>query len=245
MKALKPASTLEIAAAALREAVRAIKEGTLLGSEEDLLARLKVSRATLRQAARLLEREGWLTVKRGINGGYFAARPNLRNIESTVGAYLEMVDADVEETTVIGSALWVEALKKAARLKSPEAREVARTLRDKVVALRHNSSFDDVLRTEMSMRNAIFNLINSRYIELIFQINIIFAKSHFPTRPGDFDNAVEHEAFVKAWRHAKLLEMAAIDDGDEDLAMLAARHSRNLWHDRLWHLRQTEQPELP
>jgi len=51
--------------------VLAAKEGALIGSEESLIADLGVSRSTLRQAARLLEREGLLRVKRGINGGYY------------------------------------------------------------------------------------------------------------------------------------------------------------------------------
>ena len=74
-----------------------------MGSEETLIAKLGVSRATVRQAARLLEREGFPRVRRGINGGYFAARPDVRTIEKAVSSYLEMVHTKPEDITVIAS----------------------------------------------------------------------------------------------------------------------------------------------
>lgn len=87
----KPKSALDEAASRLRSIALTAKEGGLVGSEETLIAKLGVSRATVRQAARLLEREGFLRVRRGINGGYFAARPDVRTIEKAVSSYLEMV----------------------------------------------------------------------------------------------------------------------------------------------------------
>jgi len=45
------------AAHALREDILAREDGELLGSEDELMERLGVSRPTLRQAARLLEHE--------------------------------------------------------------------------------------------------------------------------------------------------------------------------------------------
>ena len=50
-------------------------EGTLLGSEEDMLSRHKVSRPTFRQAAALVAQEQLLTIRRGVGGGYFVTRP--------------------------------------------------------------------------------------------------------------------------------------------------------------------------
>src|SRR3569623_1918283 len=97
MTRTKNETAIEAAAPRLRSIVLGTPEGTLLGSEEALIKRLDVSRATVRQVARLLEREGLLLVRRGINGGYFAARPDARTIESTVSAYLEIFDSDIED----------------------------------------------------------------------------------------------------------------------------------------------------
>lgn len=44
----------------------------------------------------------------------------------------------------------------------------------------------------------------------------------------------EHHAFVQAWRNAKLMELEAISDGDPELGMMAARHIRTLWRERIW-----------
>lgn len=227
-------STIDSAASRLRAIVHATEAGTLLGSEETLIAQLGVSRATVRQVARLLEREGLLRVKRGINGGYFAARPDIRTIESTVSSYLEMVDTNVKDTTAVGSALWVEVINKAAGIRTESAKALAKDLKEKLNALEANASFEEVLKLETEIRAAIFTLINSRYIELIFQINVAFAARQFPLIPADQDTTAEHREFVREWRNGKLLELDAIADGDQTLGSMAARHTRNLWHRRLW-----------
>ena len=82
-------SAIDTAAANLRSIVHSAEEGALLGSEEALVTKLGVSRATVRQAARLVEREGLLRVRRGINGGYFAARPDAHSIKAAVSSHLE------------------------------------------------------------------------------------------------------------------------------------------------------------
>ena len=92
-------------AAVLRGIVLDAAPGTLLGSEDALVARLSVSRSTVRQIARLLEREGLLLVRRGINGGYYGARPTIGTIETTVSAYLETLDMDSQDLTTVASVL--------------------------------------------------------------------------------------------------------------------------------------------
>jgi GntR family transcriptional repressor for pyruvate dehydrogenase complex len=226
-------STIDVAAAQLRSIVLAAEEGALLGSEETLIATLGVSRATVRQVARLLEREGLVRVRRGINGGYFAARPDIRTIETTVSAYLEMLHTEAEDVTVIASVLWVEVLRRAARIRTEESKALAEKYLDRVRALRLDATFHDVLRIEQESRRAIFDLINSPYIELIFQINTAFAQRRFAP-PSERDDTESHRDFVCAWRSAKLLELESIADGDPELAMMAARHGRNLWHRRIW-----------
>jgi DNA-binding FadR family transcriptional regulator len=226
-------SAIDAAASQLRSIVLTAEEGSFLGSEESLIAKLGVSRVTVRQVARLLEREGLLLVRRGINGGYFAARPDVRTIETAVSAYLEMVHTEPEDITAMASVLWVEVLRRAARMKTHESKALAEKYLERVRALRIDASFHDVLRIEQESRQDLFDLIKSRYIELIFQINTAFAHRQFPP-PSEKDNTQAHREFVHAWRNAKLLEFQSIADGDPELAMMAARHGRNVWHKRLW-----------
>jgi DNA-binding GntR family transcriptional regulator len=234
MPATPRKSTLTDAIARLRAIALSTKEGALVGGEETLIGRMGVSRATVRQAARLLEREGLLRVRRGINGGYFAARPNLHTIEAAVSSYLELVQTGHEDSTIIASILWVEALRRAARTRSAAARALAQEHAARVEALPTDAAFDDVLAVEQEFRTAVFNLITGRYIELIFLINTAFARRHFPHPPSDMNATRAHRDFVRAWKKAKGMEFESIMDGDPDLAIMAARHSRNLWHKRLW-----------
>ena len=226
-------STIDATSARLREMALAVRDGDFLGSEEVLVEKLAVSRATVRQSARLLEREGLLRVRRGLNGGYFAARPNLNTVELAVSAYLDTLDMNAEDVTVVASVLWVEALRKAASVRTEAARAMAERLRKRVVALRPDASFQQLIELEHESRTEIFALTKARYIELIFQINIAFAQKRFS--PVSMPEGTEgHVKFVEAWRKGKLMELDAIIDGDPELGMLAARHTRNLWHRRIW-----------
>lgn len=225
-------STIEAAAAQFRALSLAAQDGALLGGEDTLVAALGISRATLRQAARVLEREGLLRVRRGINGGYFAARPDVRTIEQAVSAYLVTLDMDAQDATTIASVLWVEVLRKAADLRSEAARRMAADFRARVCVVRADAPFSEILQLEQESRTAIFELIKARYIELIFQINVAFAQKRFDATP-EMD-ADEQRQFVHAWRNAKLMELQAISDGDPELGMMAARHIRTLWRQRIW-----------
>src|SRR5579862_3909347 len=147
--ASKSKSTIGEAAAQLRSIALSVAEGALLGSEDVLVKKLGVSRATVRQVARLLEREGMLRVRRGINGGYFAARPDLSTIETTVSAYLDMVHTESEDVTAIASVLWVEVLRRAARVRTKEAKALAEKYLEKVTAVRDRAAFNDILRIEL------------------------------------------------------------------------------------------------
>lgn len=233
-KAREKKVNLNTAIEHLREIIWSREEGSLLGSEDDLTEMLNVSRPTVRQVARLLEQEGLLKVKRGLNGGYFSSRPSVEVIEHTVGAYLKMLDVETEDVTEIASVMWVMVVKKAARRVNSDIKSAMAELRLKVEALEDTATFDDVLAIEEESRRRIFQLINSPYIELIFHINRSFTKDNFPHRPSILDGSPTHFEFFQSWRRVKLLELDAISDGDVATAELAARRNRDIYHKRLW-----------
>lgn len=233
MKNRSRQSIVDKAAARLRGLSLAAPDGRFLGNEEALVDQLGVARNTVRQAARLLEREGMISVRCGVNGGYFAARPDLETIEHTVSSYLAAIAVAQEDVTYISSLLWVEAVRRAARLPSHIAKPMAEEFAQKVDAIAPDALFAEIMEVEQEYRTAVFALSDSKYIELIFQINYAFSQDHFV---NDFaaDGSEEHFGFVQAWRKAKLMELAAIMDGDEQMAMMAARHVRNILHRRVW-----------
>jgi len=228
----KPNTTA--AAAQLRELIWAAEEGQFLGSEEDIIEHLKVSRPTVRQAARLLEFEGLLKVRRGNHGGYFAARPSVEVLEQAVSAYLKMMIVDYEELTEIASALWVIAATKAAQAEAEQIATVTIRMKEAILNLPVDATFHDTLEIEKETRNGLFKLIDSPYIELIFQINRIFSEKNITPNPAISDDSAEHRQYVKSWCAAKLIELEAIESGDTNVVKLAARYTRDLLHKRLW-----------
>ena len=63
-----------------------LKEGDSLGHEPDLIERFGVSRPSLREALRILEAEGLISVVRGVLGGVVVHRPDHRQAALQAGA---------------------------------------------------------------------------------------------------------------------------------------------------------------
>jgi len=88
--------------------------GTVIGSEADLLAEYKVSRAALREAIRLLEHHNVAYMRRGPGGGLVVAEPDPEAVAHAAAVYLRyrsVAPADLFETR---SALEVAAVRSAA-----------------------------------------------------------------------------------------------------------------------------------
>jgi DNA-binding FadR family transcriptional regulator len=99
------ASAVERVANELRDLALDSDEGAYLGSEESLGAQLGVSAPTLRQAARWLEYEQVLEVKRGVLGGYFARRPRIDVITPVAANYLRANRRALDDLIVLMQAL--------------------------------------------------------------------------------------------------------------------------------------------
>jgi GntR family transcriptional regulator, transcriptional repressor for pyruvate dehydrogenase complex len=225
-------SALNVAAAKLRESSLKAAAGAFLGSEDDVLARMNVSRATLKQAARLLEREGLVKVKRGVGGGYYSARPTESTLKSVVNAYLDTINVDMEDIVSVTTILWLEVVRRASQSSSSELIEALRGLIEDVDRLTEDASFKQVDEIEQAGRRAIFALVDCRYIELIMRINQAFG-SHHPAPTATHDGTTGHRDFVAAWRKAKTLELQAIAERDTALAEVAAHNCRRIWNLRV------------
>lgn len=82
-------STVKATADVLREEVFRIREpGVYFGKEADLVAQLGVSRASFRQAVRVLEHEQLLETRRGVGGGLYTRRPNGDAVSHFAAIYL-------------------------------------------------------------------------------------------------------------------------------------------------------------
>ncbi len=81
-----------------------LDEGDSLGHEPDLIERFGVSRPSLREALRILEAEGLISVVRGVQGGVVVHRPDQRQTARTAALVLQARNvslADVFEARTI------------------------------------------------------------------------------------------------------------------------------------------------
>jgi GntR family transcriptional regulator, transcriptional repressor for pyruvate dehydrogenase complex len=75
----------------------ALSEGELLGHEPDLVERFGVSRPSLREALRILEAEGLITVVRGVHGGVVVHEPDERMTARTAALVLQARNVPLDD----------------------------------------------------------------------------------------------------------------------------------------------------
>lgn len=219
-------NALEVAVAGLREKALSVAEGEFLGSEEDLQNTIGVARLTLRQAARLLEKEGILRVRRGPNGGYFSARPSIDVVETAVSAYLRANGIAVSELVTIASLLWPEVLRLAVHSRHPDFAAKVDRLQATLDSFGTELDPARIAEAEAAISERIFELADSRYIELIFRVNRSIANQM------EIAGSLNDKTLLADWLRDKALEIQALRTRDEELAIFAAHRSRRFFD--LW-----------
>jgi GntR family transcriptional repressor for pyruvate dehydrogenase complex len=100
-----------------------LTEGESLGREPDLVERFGVSRPSLREALRILEAEGLITVERGVRGGVVAHEPDKRMTARTAALLLRSRNVSLADVSEARSLLEPQAARKIAAM--PERRRKA------------------------------------------------------------------------------------------------------------------------
>ncbi len=98
-----------------------LSEGDSLGHEPDLVERFGVSRPSLREALRILEAEGFVSVIRGVRGGVVVHEPDQRMTARTAALVLQARNvelADVYEARTLLEPIAAKALARARSRKS-------------------------------------------------------------------------------------------------------------------------------
>ena len=132
---VSPRSRVSETARRLADLSLAANEGDHLGAEIDLLERLGVSRPTLRQAAKIVESDRLISVRKGQGGGFFATRPSAADVIRAPARYLRLNGATLMDVHVVTRLIATEAAALAAACKEDGLREALRAHRDALAAI--------------------------------------------------------------------------------------------------------------
>lgn len=124
--AVRVPKTAELVAKQIRNAIirGELVDGDTLPAESHLIAEFEVSRPTIREAVRILESEGLVTVARGARGGARVSSPNYEMIERAAGITLQ------SKNVTIGDLYEMRTL-----IEPPAARLVAERNSERAVPL--------------------------------------------------------------------------------------------------------------
>jgi GntR family transcriptional repressor for pyruvate dehydrogenase complex len=206
------------------------EEPWFLGSEDDVMLSLGVSRPTLRQALRVLEQEQLVIVRRGIGGGLFARRPNNEGV-----AHMASIVLRAQGTTY-------RDLNQALRLLTTTCARLAAENPDAAQRRELISYYDDRLgRIPMRQMDPqdVVDIIGGFFVEMAHLalspplklfVSVLTELSRLPATDAPLDTE-RTEAMVS--RHIGIAH--AIADGDADLAeRLLTEHFEHLlaWSDQ-------------
>lgn len=233
-------SLVQQAVDALRRAVLdAPGPAVFLGSEEQLIAALGVSRPTFRQAAKLLRHENLLTIKRGMGGGFFTRSPSADAVSRMAAIFLNAQGTGMRQINDVVGPLQAEAARLIATnpdraVRSRLAEFIAEQGNDDPLAVgasrrvRSMLGFERLL-AEISGTPAIALVINvmldlvrdARRVQPLQRPDLIVSYGQFQSRlaqavlEGDAEMAVlicnRHAEEVRRWMPEGKLELSMVE----------------------------------
>lgn len=194
-KSLQTARLVSAAAERMRELVLAQPPDAMLGSLSEIAKILKVGTVTVQQAARVLEHEGLLAVRRGPGGGYFGKRPDALALERALATYLRARHADNYEALEMMTLLDCELMPAAALCGDAQRLNELRELKSRVDLC---ASGEERMSFEDDLHAILFKMVNRPLIELLAQVSMRFYRSG--PIPRIFDGVDGLHAW-RLWRH--------------------------------------------
>ncbi len=197
------------AVAKLREMIVAQPPEAQIGSLPELAKALGVGIVTVQQAARVLEHEGFLKVRRGPGGGYYGTRPDAEGLSQAISGFLALHQSAHPEAIDIITLLDCELMAAAARTTDEnlrnELRELVKSVDDQETA-RQRGEFDQ------SMLDILYLMVDRPLMELLSRM----AVHHYAEYPrGPVYGGAEGK---ERWKRERRAIIAAILDGDPERA---------------------------
>jgi GntR family transcriptional regulator, transcriptional repressor for pyruvate dehydrogenase complex len=208
-------SLVASAVESLRERIFACEPGELIGSLPELAKALGVGIVTVQQAARILEHEGLLDVRRGPGGGYYGSRPDAAVLERSLAAYMRSQPASWQESFDMTSLLFNELCSAAANCTDAslieELRDFARGLAETPEAMMGTG--------ELVFQDLLFRMVDRPLFELLTRVTLRFSTSQ--STGAAFRGALD----LDRWITGRRLIIDAILRRDEALARFEANRN--------------------
>lgn len=218
-------------AATLRDIILAREPETLIGSLQDVAQLLGVGIVTVQQAARILEHEGLLSVRRGPGGGYYGTRPDEAALERLFAAYLRVRGFSYRESQEMLSVLDCEIMPAAARCTDEVLRQGVRKLLARVDLC---ETADNRVELEIELRDLLFRMVERPLIEMLCRVTLsLYAH---PRNTAIFAG----QEGVAAWKSDRRRILQAVLAQDEELTRFEAERHRRLVLDGLRKLEAAE-----
>lgn len=200
----------------LRAMIYAAEPDAMIGSQPELARTLRVGVVTVQQAARVLEHEGLLEVRRGPGGGYYGKRPDAAALERSLAAYMRTQPHSWEEAVDMTSLLFNELVAAAAGCSDAD---LHRELEAFDRAIDAADLPNDMAHLEMALQDLLFRMVDRPLFELLTRVTLRFAS----TRPA---GAIYSDAIsIERWKEGRHRIVAAILARDEELARFEANRN--------------------
>lgn len=204
-------------AAKLRDLILSREVGANIGSLKDVAQMLGVGIVTLQQAARVLEHEGLLAVRRGPGGGYYGTRPDEAALERSFAAYLRVHGFSYRESQQLLALLDCELMPAAARCRDEKLMETIAELRKRVDRC---DTPELRVEVEIELRHTLFKMVSQPLIEFVARVT-----GRLYTHPRSVMLFGDEEG-VAVWKVGRSRILNAILQHDDELARFEAERYR-------------------
>jgi GntR family transcriptional repressor for pyruvate dehydrogenase complex len=212
----EPVRTIRTFETAIENIIAAIerarlRRGDRLPNESDLARQLSISKPTLRQALRVLERSGLLVVKQGKSGGIFLQSDYLPTdaISSSIATEESHVLETLRARRVLESAIAREAMRVAT---VDDLAEIERTV-DLLLVVGIGSA--QLQRADMMFHRSVARAAHNRVLEEALQV----AYRHLAPIRDTYQESVEEAALVHRIHRRQLDAMVSRDPRVLDKAL--------------------------
>lgn len=200
-------------AESLRGLIYGQPANTQIGSLPELARKFEVGIVTVQQAARILEHEGLLEVRRGPGGGYYGRRPALADLERVLSAYMRSETASWREVLDMTSLLFNRLCSVAARCTDERLHAELRRVADRICAC---DDAGQIGVLEAALQDTLFRMVDQPLFELLTRVALGTARS--TTTPASLEGTFG----LERWREGRWKITEAILRKDPELAHFEA-----------------------